>query len=278
MAGESARDVAARSRAKAERLMRHAELYERGAEGEARTAAVLAAMPPEWVAIHDVRWPGRRFANIDHIVLGPGGIFVVDSKNWAGHVVVERSTLRQNGRSREQAVAGCADSALAISELLGPYAAYVAPVLCLVREERVSGWVRDVMICSTLTLPEMLLTRPASLGADERAEVWTRLNLALNSARELPAPRRPSMPRGATAQKAASVRRRPRQGRRTNGSSGPRGLVRLVVGMAMLFGLATCGPQLASVVGDVVSDQLTVPAVDDRQDPPRPPAGGKSAN
>ena len=278
MAGESARDVAARSRAKAERLMRHAELYERGAEGEARTAAVLAAMPPEWVAIHDVRWPGRRFANIDHIVLGPGGIFVVDSKNWAGHVVVERSTLRQNGRSREQVVAGCADSALAISELLGPYAAYVAPVLCLVREERVSGWVRDVMICSTLTLPEMLLTRPASLGADERAEVWTRLNLALNSARELPAPRRSSMPRGATAQRAASVRRRPRQGRRTNGSSGPGGLVRLVVGMAMLFGLATCGPQLATVVGDVVSDQLTATVVDDRHNPPRPPAGRKSAN
>lgn len=275
MAGESARDVAARSRAKAERLMRHAEMYERGAEGEARTAAVLAAMPPEWVAIHDVRWPGRRFANIDHIVLGPGGIFVVDSKNWSGHVVVDRSTLRQNGRSREQEVAGCADSALAISELLG---AYVAPVLCLVREERVSGWVRDVMICSTLTLPEMLLTRPASIGADERVEVWTRLNLALDSARELPAPRRSSMPRGATAQKAASVRRRPRQGRRTNGSSGPGGLVRLVVGMAMLFGLATCGPQLATVVGDVVSDQLTATVVDDRQDPPRPPAGGKSAN
>ena len=106
MAGESARDVAARSRAKAERLMRHAEMYERGAEGEARTAAVLAAMPPEWVAIHDVRWPGRRFANIDHIVLGPGGIFIVDSKNWSGQVVPgPASGQRHSSRPLDRGVA-----------------------------------------------------------------------------------------------------------------------------------------------------------------------------
>jgi len=36
MAGESARDVAARSRAKAERLIRRAEMFERGAVGEER--------------------------------------------------------------------------------------------------------------------------------------------------------------------------------------------------------------------------------------------------
>src|SRR3954453_18834417 len=132
MAGESARDEAARSRAKAERLMRRAEMFERGAEGEALTASMLTALPAEWTTLHDVRWPGRRFANIAHIAIGPAGIFVVDSKNWSGDITVSGGVLRQNGRSREAAVAGCADSALAVSELAGPYGRHIVPVLCFV--------------------------------------------------------------------------------------------------------------------------------------------------
>src|SRR3954452_18934163 len=95
--GKSAREVAARSRAKAERLMRRAEMFERGALGEERTAATLRELPAAWTALHDVRWPGRRFANIDHIVIGPGGVFVVDSKNWSGNITVSAGVLRQNG-------------------------------------------------------------------------------------------------------------------------------------------------------------------------------------
>src|SRR5688500_611754 len=108
MAGESARERAERTREKAERLERGGDSWERGAEGESATARVLAALPPDWVVLHDLRWPGRRFANIDHLVIGPGGVFVVDSKNWTGRVAVDGGVLRQNGRSREKAVAGCA--------------------------------------------------------------------------------------------------------------------------------------------------------------------------
>src|SRR4051812_12067895 len=169
MAGESARDVAARSRAKAERLMRHAEMFERGAVGEARTAATLKNLPREWTTLHDVRWPGRRSANIDHIVIGPAGIFVVDSKKWSRDITVSRDVLRQNGRSREAAVTGCADSALAVSELAGPYARYIVPVLCFVRENELAGRARDVIICSTATLNTMLLSRSAVMTPAEVA-------------------------------------------------------------------------------------------------------------
>src|SRR6476661_7174500 len=122
MAGESARERALRARQKAERLERIADNYEKGADGEAATAAVLAALPPEWLTLHDLRWPGRRFANIDHVVIGPGGVFVVDSKKWSGRVSVDGGVLRQNGRSREKAIAGCADAALAVAALVPSYA------------------------------------------------------------------------------------------------------------------------------------------------------------
>lgn len=103
------------AREKAERLQRRAELFEQGASGEAATAQVLAALPAGWSPTHDVRWPGRRLANVDHVVLGPGGIFVIDSKNWSGRVTIEGGHLRQNGRPRGKAVADAADAALAIA-------------------------------------------------------------------------------------------------------------------------------------------------------------------
>ena len=135
MAGESAREEARRAREKAERLARRADMFEKGADGEAATAAVLSTLPNGWTAIHDVRWPSRRLANIDHILVGPGGIFVVDSKNWSGRITVANGHLRQNGRSRDKAVAACADAALAIAELAGPYADRVYPVLSFVTDE-----------------------------------------------------------------------------------------------------------------------------------------------
>ena len=82
---------------------------------------------------HDVRWPGRPRANIDHIAVGPGGVFVIDSKNWAGSIAVRDGVLLQNGRRRESTVAGAGEAALAITGLLGNLPA--TGVLCFVRDE-----------------------------------------------------------------------------------------------------------------------------------------------
>ena len=182
MAGESARDRANHARAKAERLARYAEQWEKGADGESRTAAELGRLGPEWTCWHDLKWPGRRLANIDHIAIGPGGVFVVDSKNWAGKIAVKDGVLRQNGYQRESAVAGCADSALAVGELVPEYLDAVKPVLCFVRDESVQGWARDVMLCSTANLVDMLASRPRLLSDDQAADIAARLRARITTA------------------------------------------------------------------------------------------------
>jgi nuclease-like protein len=66
--------------------------WKKGAEGEIRTAARLT-MLLEGTGVrflHDRRMPGSRSANIDHIAIGPGGITVIDTKNYRGKVRVER--------------------------------------------------------------------------------------------------------------------------------------------------------------------------------------------
>jgi len=61
-----------------------ATAWRRGSEGERLTAIVLETLERrDWVVMHDVAL-GRTKANIDHIAIGPTGIFVLDSKHWKG--------------------------------------------------------------------------------------------------------------------------------------------------------------------------------------------------
>ncbi|MBJ7331400.1 MAG: NERD domain-containing protein [Solirubrobacteraceae bacterium] len=188
MAGESAYESARRQREKAERLLRSADLHEKGAEGERATAAVLATLPGEhWTVLHDVRWPGRRFANVDHVVIGPPGVFVVDSKNWSGRIEVRDQVLRQNGYKREPAVAGAAEAALAVARLVPLLRVdLVVPVLCFVRDEPVTGWARDVVVCSTSNLLSLLQSRPSQLEPWQVRDIALQLDGQLNAA-SLPA-------------------------------------------------------------------------------------------
>ncbi len=38
------------------------------------------------MVFHDLAVPGNTSANIDHLVIGPTGVFVIDSKQWTGNV------------------------------------------------------------------------------------------------------------------------------------------------------------------------------------------------
>ena len=57
-----------------------------GAQGEQKLAAALAKVP-NVIALHDRRVPGTR-GNIDHLVIAPAGLFVVDAKHYEGKLEV----------------------------------------------------------------------------------------------------------------------------------------------------------------------------------------------
>jgi Nuclease-related domain len=61
-----------------------------GALGEKHTARVLEPLRTEgWTLVHDLS-DGKR--NLDHIAVGPGGVFVLDSKHLGGE-----ATVREDG-------------------------------------------------------------------------------------------------------------------------------------------------------------------------------------
>lgn len=68
-----------------------------GAEGERRVAAALQALPDEWLVLHDrLLMPGIAESNIDHLLVGPAGVFLVDAKNWAGQIGEWEGTVFQH--------------------------------------------------------------------------------------------------------------------------------------------------------------------------------------
>jgi len=64
----------------------HIERWLDGAEGERWTEKRLRPLERDgWVVAHDLE---AKFGNVDHFVVGPAGVFLLDSKNWSGVVSV----------------------------------------------------------------------------------------------------------------------------------------------------------------------------------------------
>lgn len=57
--------------------------YDRGAQGENAVAKELSRFPDSFHVLHDLKTDS---GNLDHVVIGPTGVFVMDAKNWRGTV------------------------------------------------------------------------------------------------------------------------------------------------------------------------------------------------
>jgi hypothetical protein len=61
--------------------------WRRGAKGERLTARRLRRLGRGWTVFHDLAVPGSR-ANADHLVIGPPGAFLIDSKHYRGRLTL----------------------------------------------------------------------------------------------------------------------------------------------------------------------------------------------
>jgi hypothetical protein len=69
----------------------------RGREGERLVSWTLDALGRDWHVFHNVRLFERQ--DYDHILVGPRGIFYVQTKFLRGHFTRQGDTLLQNGRN-----------------------------------------------------------------------------------------------------------------------------------------------------------------------------------
>lgn len=73
----------------------------RGALGEIVVAHVLSQLGPEWTVLHAVP-VGSGGTDIDHVILGPGGIFTINTKNHSGKKIwIGGGTFLVNGYKQD---------------------------------------------------------------------------------------------------------------------------------------------------------------------------------
>jgi hypothetical protein len=106
-----------------------ARTWRRGAEGERHTARLLDRLTRDgYVVFHDLAVPGS-LANVDHLVIGPTGVFVIDSKQWTGSVHQSPDGLAwHNHYPLERTLETVRWEAEAVGRLLGTH---TTPLVCV---------------------------------------------------------------------------------------------------------------------------------------------------
>jgi hypothetical protein len=163
----------------------HALAWRRGAKGEQETADALAKLPPSFVVLHDRKIPGSA-ANIDHVVIGPPGVFVVETKNYSGRVAVRGGELFVAGRRHDEFVDQARREADVVAKALEQAGEVVpvTPLLCIHRAELPwrSTTVNGVRIVSGRGLTRLLDQADQTLPADDVRRVAARLDRSLERA------------------------------------------------------------------------------------------------
>jgi hypothetical protein len=144
----------------------------RGAEGEEAVGGILESLTADgWHVIHDVSF-GR--GNIDHVVVGPGGVFAVETKSHAGRISLDR--LDPKMLSQAYAEKKTLEERLGIE---------VQPLLVFSRAyliERPSALRQGVTVMTARGLSHYFSRRRPTMSAAQARQVYERLAFAAGQA------------------------------------------------------------------------------------------------
>jgi hypothetical protein len=146
--------------------------WRRGAAGERRTARLLGQLERHgWTVLHDLALPGSR-ANLDHLVIGPGGVFAIDSKQYQGRLQLDAVGKLWHGRyPLAPAVRAASWEADQAAQVLPDPGVAVVPIVAVHGAQLPWGKVvtDGVPILSARRMPSMLRKLPVVLGPERVA-------------------------------------------------------------------------------------------------------------
>lgn len=166
------RALSAERRAEADTYAALADAVEKGNHGERVVAGLLDVLDGAgWCVLHDRYKPGSA-ANLDHVVVGPPGLFVIDAKNWKpAPLRFDERGMSLRGYRKDAELRGTADCArLVLQRTIGAQADVPATaVLAFVQDmglqapvEHHGVWIlQSVHLLAWLTSQEPTLDRAA---------------------------------------------------------------------------------------------------------------------
>jgi hypothetical protein len=145
----------------------------RGALGEIAVGRILATLPAGWTVFHALPI-GKKGADIDHVVIGPGGIFTINTKNHSGKAVwVAGQTLMVSGQKQPH-IRNAEFEATWVTTLLRarmPSLPPVQPVVAVLEPKSLLIKVKPerVAVLNAAQLPRWLRKRPVVFTAEHLA-------------------------------------------------------------------------------------------------------------
>jgi hypothetical protein len=143
-----------------------------GSQGEKAVAARLAKLSTTWYVYHDISI-GTSGANIDHLVVGPNGVFSLNTKNLSGRVWVGERVLMVNGH-RTDYLPKAAREAARVARCLRVAHGRPVPVRAVI-----------VLICPKLTVKSVPVD--VDVVAHRRIRAWLEAQATSLSATEVSA-------------------------------------------------------------------------------------------
>jgi hypothetical protein len=177
----------ARLKRRLDQAERTTKAWDAGAAGERVVAEKLSELVPRgWYVLHDVHWPGRPKANLDHVLVGPGGVVVVDAKNWTGEVKVSSGVLWQGRYARTQAVEGALAQCAAVASVLAPpHRRMVRPLICMAAQPDLFGVTNsDVAVVGAQRVVGAIEALPAVLDQQSVVGLYAQLGQQLTHEQE----------------------------------------------------------------------------------------------
>jgi hypothetical protein len=147
----------------------------RGALGEIAVGRILATLPPEWTVFHALP-VGKKGADIDHLVIGPGGIFTINTKNHSGKKVwVAGQTLMVSGQKQKH-IPNADFEATRVTKILRermPSLPAAQPVLAVLDPTSLSVKAKPdhTTVLTAARLRRWMVKRPVVLSSEELAEL-----------------------------------------------------------------------------------------------------------
>lgn len=143
--------------------------YAKGARGEETVAAELNRLTGGWYLFHGIQLPGNR--DIDHIAVGPTGIYLIETKCWSGKLSILDGRLWVNGRLPRT------DPILQVRLLMHelqqavPTLPKIKPILCLVSRNFIQGEINadEILVCSHQRLEQLMTQAPSIFEPNDTA-------------------------------------------------------------------------------------------------------------
>lgn len=162
-------------------LERRFSRYLKGARGEEIVARELSQLPEGWTVFHSLPRhsldPVSGGHDFDHVVLGPGALFIVETKNWDGPVQIASGTLSVQGKPVSHSpVAQARREARDLVKALGatlPSEIPVISVICFASNglQSDTAAIDSTPLCNVRALRNLLLSSPAIALSEERRTI-----------------------------------------------------------------------------------------------------------